>query len=336
MAGSARTAEPHDHVVNIYGAETDLIEDVCRFLADGLAADEAVVVIATEAHEAAFAHGIGQRGVDYAAACRAGRYRYLAADAALANFTVDNTLSRDRFVETIGGVIAEAASGGHRVRAYGEMVAVLWDSGDVAAAVELEEMWNELALIHRFSLYCSYSEQSLTGAADLAGVQQVCTRHSDVVPPRNYRRASRAADTSDDLGKEVNQRVECTQVFIPAPTAIQAARHFTTVCLRAWRLDSILDDAVLVASELAENAVRHARSAFRLSLASDDRTVRIEVEDLSAQRPRLDRSGTGPGGRGVFLVDALSSRWGVDVDSDRKCVWAELICEAESGPAATT
>ena len=171
MAEGTLTAGPHDHVVNIYSSESDLVDDVSRFLAGGLVADEIVVVIATTAHQDAFTRRLSELGIDFAAVNAAGRYRFFSAGEALASFTVGNALCNDRFVEVIGGVIAEAASGGRRVRAYGEMVAVLWDNGEVAAAIELEAMWNDLARTHRFSLYCAYPAESLTGVGDLNGMQ---------------------------------------------------------------------------------------------------------------------------------------------------------------------
>src|SRR4051794_5323222 len=289
MAGSRFTAEPHDHVVNIYGAEADLVEDVSRFLADGLAAGDVVVVIATAAHQDAFARRLGRLGVDLAAVYGDGRYRFLSASEALASFTVDKALCGDRFVEVIGGVIAKAATGGHRVRAYGEMVAVLWDGGDVAGALELEAMWNELARSHRFSLYCAYPAESLVAVGDLVGIQQVCAQHSSVVGPATYGRPD-SADSSTRPGQDSDHVCEWTELFVPAPSAVRAARLFATMRLRGWGLESIIDDAALVVSELAANAVAHANSAFRLSIMRNDSTLRIGVEDLSAQQP----SSTGP------------------------------------------
>jgi anti-sigma regulatory factor (Ser/Thr protein kinase) len=189
-------------------------------------------------------------------------------------------------------------------------------------------MWNELALSHRFSLYCAYPEVSLTGVSDLAGIQQVCTHHSNVVVPRDYGRPYSAADYARGPGRNIERLVESSEVFIPAPIAVRAARHFATMLLRAWRLDSILDEASLVVSELAANAVEHANSAFRLSLMRGDKALTIKVEDLSPEQPRLRRSSAGPGGRGLLLIDALCSRWGVDVDLAGKCVWAEFMSGA--------
>jgi anti-sigma regulatory factor (Ser/Thr protein kinase) len=273
-------------------------------------------------------HPLGRLGVDLAAVYGDGRYRFLGASEALASFTVDKALCGDRFVEVIGGVIAKAATGGHRVRAYGEMVAVLWDGGDVAGALELEAMWNELARSHRFSLYCAYPAESLVAVGDLVGIQQVCAQHSSVVGPATYGRPD-SADSSTRPGQDSDHVCEWTELFVPAPSAVRAARLVATMRLRGWGLETIIDDAALVVSELAANAVAHANSAFRLSIMRNDSTLRIGVEDLSPQQPKLDRSGTGPGGRGLLLVEALCSRWGVDVGPHGKCVWAEIVRDGD-------
>ena len=89
---------------------------------------------------------------------------------------------------------------------------------------------------------------------------------------------------------------------------------------------------LLVASELATNAIEHAKSAFRISaVAERDRgvlIVRIEVMDADPRHPRKLPQHTGDaGGRGIPLVEALSQRWGVQsTSSGGKIVFAELLC----------
>lgn len=94
------------------------------------------------------------------------------------------------------------------------------------------------------------------------------------------------------------------------------------------RAGIMVDDAVLVADELISNAHQHGRAPrqCRFDLIDHGRCVRIEVDDCSPEQPRLrtpDRSG----GRGLLLVDRLSSSWGVRNDADHKTVWAELALD---------
>lgn len=175
---------PHDHVVNFYDTDDDLVDGVSRFLGAGLSAGEAVVIIATAAHREALSAKLSAYGIDLAAARDSGRYRCHDAAETLAAFTVDGELSQDRFVDVIGGVIADAARDGRHVRAFGEMVALLWADGNVPAALGLEAMWNDLARTVRFSLYCAYPTGIVSRGGDLAGMQQICAEHSAVVSSR--------------------------------------------------------------------------------------------------------------------------------------------------------
>lgn len=315
-------AEPHDHVVKVYGEEGELVDDVGRFLAEGLAEDAAILVIATPDHRDAFARRLGEQGVDVAAAREAGRYRSLDAVEVLSSVTVDGVMSQDRFVEVVGGLVAAAADGGRPVRAYGEMVALLWAADDVAGAVELETFWNDLSRSHQFSLYCAYPAEVLAGDADLVAIQQVCAQHSSVVGPVGYKSADPAAE--EPSSGEDGATPEFSELYVPVPSAVRAVRRFVENRLKAWGEHALLDDAALVVSELAANAITHARSAFRVSIARTDAAVRLAVEDLSPDQPKLDGSRKALAGRGLVLVAGLCSQWGVERGPHGKLVWAQL------------
>ena len=87
----------------------------------------------------------------------------------------------------------------------------------------------------------------------------------------------------------------------------------------------LLDDALLVASELAANAVTHADSACRIRLSVNAATLRIDVIDTGAGTPEPQpTSWMEEHGRGLHLVDALTTAWGLEVVPEGKVVWAEL------------
>ncbi|MGC9538744.1 ATP-binding protein [Streptomyces sp. UG1] len=111
------------------------------------------------------------------------------------------------------------------------------------------------------------------------------------------------------------------------------ARRFTTQQLDAWGFpygSDVSDAAALIVTELAVNAVLHARVpgrdiALRLSYGPD--TVRVEVADARGERlPRVSApAAEADTGRGLLLVDALATRWGVDTEpGPSKTVWAEI------------
>lgn len=93
-----------------------------------------------------------------------------------------------------------------------------------------------------------------------------------------------------------------------------------------------VDDAMLVAHELATNAVDHARTPYRVTLTLDDRTLRVEVADDSAAPPLLRRHDPRAArGRGLQMVDSLSARWTVGMKDGGKTVSADLTRPAEPG-----
>jgi anti-sigma regulatory factor (Ser/Thr protein kinase) len=96
-------------------------------------------------------------------------------------------------------------------------------------------------------------------------------------------------------------------------------------------------DAEVVVSELVSNAVAHASGQIHLELASWDAAMRITVFDQNpdAAGVLVQQADTGTGaGRGLCLVDALSSRWGVTGHDDGKSVWAEVSLADEPAPLA--
>ena len=131
-----------------------------------------------------------------------------------------------------------------------------------------------------------------------------------------------------DLLESVGQPAEIEAVLdLPqALTSASTARRFVTQKVTEWNLETILDDALLVASELAANAVTHAESPCRIRLSLNPVALRIDVIDTGEGTPEpRPASFTEEHGRGLHLVAALTSAWGLEfVPGEGKLVWAEL------------
>lgn len=109
------------------------------------------------------------------------------------------------------------------------------------------------------------------------------------------------------------------------PRSAAAARRFVASTLDGHALQMV-EDAVLLASEVVTNALRHASEAVRVVVDVDDRVVRVEVHDDSPLLPVVGpvRS-TATGGRGMPMVDTMTRRWGVTPAADGgKAMWFEL------------
>ena len=125
------------------------------------------------------------------------------------------------------------------------------------------------------------------------------------------------------------------QAAFPAELAsAPAARRFVTSALRSWHCDALVEPTQLLVSELVVNAVLHAGSPVTVRVELRDARVRVEVADASPAalevRPVDPASVTG---RGLLIVDALASAWGVDPTDDGKIVWFELT--AADAPASS-
>lgn len=169
------------HRVHFYEDDERLCAAVAAFLGDGLAAGDALVVIATEPHWRRFRAQLQADGFDVSRSSAAGQLTFLDASATLAKIMRGPEPDRDLFEAEIGRVVARLAtglSGSARLRAYGEMVDVLWNDGQRAAAMRLEELWNELHGRYSFQLLCAYSTASFLN--DPTALDGVCAAHTHV------------------------------------------------------------------------------------------------------------------------------------------------------------
>lgn len=107
--------------------------------------------------------------------------------------------------------------------------------------------------------------------------------------------------------------------------SVRQARSLVRRALDDWELGHLLDDACLVVSELATNALNHAESSFQVRVSLNPATVRLEVADHGAGTPEPQpHSDTREGGRGLLLIAAMSASWGIEESAGGKVVWAEL------------
>ncbi len=111
----------------------------------------------------------------------------------------------------------------------------------------------------------------------------------------------------------------------PRPESAAEARRIINTACSAWHREEIRDSASLVVSELIGNGVRHAGTSLTMRLVPIDGGIRLEIADDSTREVRhRDARLLDEGGRGLFLVDALAQRWGVDAHPAGKRVWAEI------------
>lgn len=299
---------PRDHVVQFYADDGELVEQVAAYLLQAVEGGSVAIVIASPEHRRAFARRLAETGMDVTAARERGVYLDVDARQMVSQFTAGGRVDGAGFDRVIGGMLRKAVESGRSVRAYGEMVALLWDDGLVSAAVDLEAMWNGLRSQYPFSLFCAYPAHSVAGDNQSDAVDEVCLLHGGIVGARPASLAARPATES--------------QAFSLSSDAPALARHFAVVAMPRLGPEHMVDDVALVVTELAANAVVHAHSEFSVTLSASPDSVRISVRD-TCPLPK-GRSLYAKATHGLGLVATLARNWGVVSMHDNKVVWAEL------------
>jgi hypothetical protein len=168
------------HGVQFYRDETRLCLSVADFLADGLVANQPLVVIATLDHRELICTELALRRFNVERLVADKQLLLLDARKTLNRFFSQGRLDAFAFRETIGRAISMICGGRTdcTVRAYGEMVDVLWREGKCQEAIELEILWNDLAKSHAFSLLCGYAMGSFYKETDRRA--DLCALHTHV------------------------------------------------------------------------------------------------------------------------------------------------------------
>jgi hypothetical protein len=171
---------PCDHFLQIYESENVLLDTLAGFVGGGLQSGESAVVIATEAHLRDLGARLEQTEIDLGDLRSRDQYLPLLAEETLERFMVRGWPDEDRFAGVVADILVRARGDGRRVRAFGEMVALLWAQGNIAATVRLEFLWQKLCQAEGFSLFCAYPKAGFT--RDLSdSITEICAAHSRVV-----------------------------------------------------------------------------------------------------------------------------------------------------------
>jgi MEDS: MEthanogen/methylotroph, DcmR Sensory domain len=211
--------EPHGHLVQFYQADDALLtSNVVDFLTDGLKRGDALLVITTPERNAAFTAGLAEAGIDPTTAIRERKLLFADAEQTLRRFMLDGEPDWMRFERTIGALIREVRPqhdhGG--LRAYGEMVGILWQEGQFAAAIHLEQLWNNMMSAKAFHLFCAYPIDVFGKDFDSETLDPLLCAHTHLVPAgRNQDLNSAVQRAIDDvLGSDAHAlraRIEADQ-----------------------------------------------------------------------------------------------------------------------------
>lgn len=236
---------PHSHAVQFYEKEDFLYDVVADFLAEGLSGNEPAVVIATPQHVDAFAAHLSAKGHDVEELKGRGELTLVDAREALSRFMDGILPSEEQFKAMMAPIISARAAGDRRVRLYGEMVDLLWRDGRPAAAIRLEELWNDLAASLQFSLLCAYPMGQFYKESHSGAFEKICAMHGQVLP-------GESVGTDDDRAMLLRQLAILQQ----------RAEALNTEVAHRKELETALRDA-LVARRESEEALRRSERELK-------------------------------------------------------------------------
>ena len=187
-------AASHEHIVQLYQDQDFLNRAVCRFAGAALANGEGLILVPTLTHWNAFRPRLEAEGVDVEAARERGQLTVVDADQFLPRFIRDGMPDSPVFLGLAGEVIEQAHGGGRykKVRWWGEMVNVLWERGDVAASMALEDLFDQIGREREIALFCSFVMDNFDGEVHAHMLPRLGTNHSHLIPVEDYSRLERA------------------------------------------------------------------------------------------------------------------------------------------------
>jgi hypothetical protein len=187
-------AGPRDHIVQLYQDQEFLNRAVCRFAAGAIANGEGVILVPTAAHWDAFRPRLEAEGVDVRGAQARGQLTVVDADELLPRFMRDTMPDAPVFLGLAADVIANARGQERypKVRWWGEMVNVLWEQGNVAASMSLEDQFDRLAKHHEIAIFCSFVMDNFNSEVHSRLLPRLGQNHSHLIPVEDYARLERA------------------------------------------------------------------------------------------------------------------------------------------------
>jgi hypothetical protein len=187
-------AAPRDHVVQLYQDQDFLNRAVCRFAGAALSNGEGLILVPTAVHWDAFRPRLEAEGVDVKDAQSRGQLTVIDADELLPRFMQKALPDGPMFLGLAGEAIARTRGSGNysKVRWWGEMVNVLWERGDVAASMNLEDLFDRVAHEQDIAIFCSFVMDNFDGEIHTHMLPRLGENHSHLIPVEDYPRLDRA------------------------------------------------------------------------------------------------------------------------------------------------
>jgi hypothetical protein len=171
---------PCDHVVQIYENDKTFLDLLENYVAGGFKLNECVIVIATRQHLNALHDRLKEDGFNLFELMINDHYIPLDAEETLGKFMVDGWPDENLFKYVIDKLVSKAMQKKQKIRAFGEMVAILWSQGHSGATVQLEHLWNRFCEDKSLCLFCAYPKSGFTEDASTS-MSNICGAHARMI-----------------------------------------------------------------------------------------------------------------------------------------------------------
>lgn len=170
---------PLTHICEFYPTAADRIRSVCQFIVPGLIQGEAAVVIATFENLEMLKSSLILYAIDLNDVIESGQLILLDAHKTLEKFIRNDFIDYFLFFNLVNDLLGNVQENFSKIRAYGEMVDILYKTRNINLTLELESLWSEVSLQYKFSLLCGYTADNFRGHH--YHIKQICTSHTHLV-----------------------------------------------------------------------------------------------------------------------------------------------------------
>jgi hypothetical protein len=171
---------PQDHVVQVYENEKVFLNTLEGFVGSGLLTGDTVIVICRRKNLDKLRIRLERQDMDINSLIAARKYLPLEAKEVLSTFMVNDWPDEKLFFQTLNNMFRKVTESRSRIRAFGEMVSVLWEEGKYAATVHLEHLWNKFCETQQLCLYCAYPKSGFT-RDPAESMKHICDTHSKII-----------------------------------------------------------------------------------------------------------------------------------------------------------
>ncbi len=244
--------------MQFYENDGYLVRSVAQFVREGLVCGDYTAIVVTAAHKRAIERELKRDGLDLERFKKQGRYVAVDAAQCLLTLTENGQFDMAKAEELVTQVFASVPAGSC-LRSFGEMVALMCESGLTAEAIQVEALWERASRERKCHLLCGYSIDSFPGAAHTASFSGICSHHSHVIPSESFCGLS---DTSDQL--------RCIALLQQKARSLEAE-----IAQR-----NLLLDEVRLAAERERSFLCDVLTAFtdgRVQLCDDQRSLPAEL-----------------------------------------------------------